>query len=116
VALIYSNENVPFPTVQALRAHGHDVLTSFDAGNANQGIEDHEALRFARQQGRAIVTNDRYDFRALHKSGQVHTGIVEFTNDANFQRLADHIHAALQDPLATGRFYASVTRGGYTFR
>jgi len=37
MARFYSNENFPLPVVEALRAMGHDVLSSLDAGNANLG-------------------------------------------------------------------------------
>jgi hypothetical protein len=36
----YSNENLPLEIVKSLRKFGHDVLTSVEAGQANQGIPD----------------------------------------------------------------------------
>ena len=44
MARLYSNENFPRPVVEALRHRGHDVLTSLEAGRANQGIPDDEVL------------------------------------------------------------------------
>ena len=40
MARLYANENFPFQVVSALRDLGHDVLTSLDAGKANQSISD----------------------------------------------------------------------------
>ena len=40
----YSNENLPLEIVKSLRKFGHDVLTSVEAGQANQGIPDNEVL------------------------------------------------------------------------
>ncbi len=40
MARLYSDENFPFEVVEHLRAQGHDVLTTHDAGKSNQGIED----------------------------------------------------------------------------
>jgi Domain of unknown function (DUF5615) len=40
----YSNENFPLVMVKLLRAEGYDVLTSYEAGQANQGIPDHRVL------------------------------------------------------------------------
>jgi hypothetical protein len=40
----YSNENFPITMVNLLRSEGHDVLTSYEAGQANQGIPDDVAL------------------------------------------------------------------------
>lgn len=47
IARLYSNENFPLPVVEALRTLGHDVLTSLDAGKANDAIPDDEVLRYA---------------------------------------------------------------------
>jgi hypothetical protein len=44
MAAIYSNENFPKRVVEELRRHGHDVLTSYEAGQANQKIPDDQVL------------------------------------------------------------------------
>jgi hypothetical protein len=49
---LYADENFPQPTVVALRAMGHDVLTTQEAGNAGQSIPDDEVLRYATATGR----------------------------------------------------------------
>jgi hypothetical protein len=59
MARFYSDENVPLPVVQELRSLGHDVLTSFDAGNANRSVPDRELLEFAVSQRRILVTLNR---------------------------------------------------------
>jgi hypothetical protein len=66
---LYSNENFPMDVVMELRRLGYDVLTSYDAGQANQGIPDEDVLTFATQQERAVITLNRDDFIALHRSG-----------------------------------------------
>ena len=38
IARLYANENFPLPVVIALRELGHDVLTTRDAGKANDAI------------------------------------------------------------------------------
>ncbi len=48
VARLYSNENFPQAVVEHLRAFGHDVLTSHDAGQSDRGIPDEEVLRIVR--------------------------------------------------------------------
>lgn len=40
MALLYANENFPFPVVAELRRLGHDVLTTLDAGNAGKALPD----------------------------------------------------------------------------
>jgi len=65
MARIYSNENVAKGVVDRLRELGHDVLTSYEAGNANAGISDKDVLEFSFNKGRVLITNNRQDFRLL---------------------------------------------------
>ncbi|MEY3898320.1 MAG: hypothetical protein RLZZ214_3841 [Verrucomicrobiota bacterium] len=74
MALIYSSENVPKRVVEALRLLGHDVLTSFEAGRANQKIPDEGVLAFATEQGRAVLTLNRLDFIRPHRDHRLHPG------------------------------------------
>jgi hypothetical protein len=40
MANLYSNENFPLDLVLLLRQQGHNIVTSYEAGQANQGITD----------------------------------------------------------------------------
>lgn len=62
MAQLYSNENFPLPVVEHLRSLRHDVLTTLDAGKANQAVPDAEVLNFARSQNRAVLTLNRRHF------------------------------------------------------
>lgn len=44
MARLYANENFPLPVVESLRKLGHDVLTTWEAGKAEQAIGDSEVL------------------------------------------------------------------------
>jgi hypothetical protein len=44
MALLYSNENFPIPTVIALRTLGHDVATIQERGGANESASVLEVL------------------------------------------------------------------------
>jgi uncharacterized protein with PIN domain len=92
---LYSNENFPLQVVQALRLLGHDVLTSLEAGKANQSTPDEEVLEFTTEQGRALLTINRRDFIALHERGLKHAGMIVCTQDADVQGQAERIHAAI---------------------
>jgi hypothetical protein len=116
LASLYSNENVPLRLVDALRALGHQVLTSQDAGNANQAIPDRDVLDYAFRNKRIVLTGNRDDFHKLHKQGAAHSGIVTFTEDADLAIMAARVDAALSDPSANGRFCARVTKGGHTIQ
>ncbi|MBY0505966.1 MAG: DUF5615 family PIN-like protein [Bryobacteraceae bacterium] len=96
MARFYSNENFPIQTVRHLRRLEHDVLTSQDAGNANQSISDEEVLKFAAAERRALLTHNRLHFLRLHQRRAVaHAGIVLCTYDPNFHRLAVRVHDEL---------------------
>ncbi len=97
IARLYSNENFPLPVVIALRTLGHDVLTSFDAGNANDAIPDDDVLSFATANDRAVLTHNRQDFIRLHRHRPDHAGILVCTADTDFPALAARIHAELQN-------------------
>lgn len=69
MARLYSNENFPMPVV--------------------------DALRFAIEQGRAVLTLNRRHFVKLHQMVPDHQGIVVCTFDPDFSRQAQAIHAAI---------------------
>jgi predicted nuclease of predicted toxin-antitoxin system len=92
---LYVNENFPMPVVNFLRLLGHDVLTSLEAGNANQWIPDDAVLNFATTENRILVTLNRRDFIKLHKINSSHAGIIVCTEDADCQALAMRIHLSL---------------------
>ncbi len=99
MASLYSNENVPRRVVEELRLLGHDVLTSFEAGRANQKIPDDQVLAFATEQRRAVLTLNRLDFIRLRRDTQgAHAGIIVCTrDDADPAAFARRIHAAVAD-------------------
>ncbi len=93
----YSNENFDLQVVEHLRKSGHDVLTAFEAGNANQRIPDDQVLNFASVQKRILLTFNRKDFFKLHKSGVQHSGIIACTYDPNYAGLALRIQESIQN-------------------
>src|SRR6266571_301686 len=62
MALLFADEDFPFPVVERLRQLGHDVLTTLETGRANQRIGDVDQLAFATSLGRAILTRNRRRF------------------------------------------------------
>lgn len=106
MAAIYANENFPRRVVNELRLLGHDVLTSQEAGKANQMVPDEEVLQFATEQQRAVLTLNRLDFFRLHRStGGNHAGIIACTrDDENPHAFANRIHTAISvPPTLSGR-------------
>ncbi|MBK6931941.1 MAG: DUF5615 family PIN-like protein [Saprospirales bacterium] len=96
MASFYANENFRRPVIEILKQLGHDVLTSLQAGNANQGIPDEEVLEFARTENRILLTFNRRHFIRLHQQNPVHPGIIVCTEDNDQEALARRIHDAVQ--------------------
>ena len=112
IARLYSNENFPLPAVIALRAFGHDVLTSHESGKANEAVPDNEVLDFATQSKRGVLTHNRSDFMALHRKNQSHEGIIVCTANPDFSALAACIHRQLIELDSLKGLLARVNKGG----
>lgn len=81
----YGNENLPFLMIKALRDKGYDILTSYEAGQANQCIPDDQVLAYATEKDRIVITLNRDDFIALHNQGINHKGIIVCKDDRDYQ-------------------------------
>jgi predicted nuclease of predicted toxin-antitoxin system len=95
MASLYANENFPLQVVEALRSLGHDVLTSQEAGNANQAVPDNEVLAYASENQRILLTLNKRDFINLHKQNDRHAGIIICTQDPDIHRQAERIHQVI---------------------
>lgn len=80
----YSNENFPIAMVNVLRSIGYDVLTSYEAGQANQRIPDDQVLHYATLENRILITENRQDFIDLHRSGIDHCGLIVVKADRDY--------------------------------
>jgi hypothetical protein len=92
VARLYANENFPLTAVQELRRLGHDVLTTVEAGRANQAVPDADVLAFAIAEGRALLTLNRRDFIKLARINPSHSGVIVCSEDTDFVGQAERIH------------------------
>ncbi len=110
MASFYADENFRYPVVEELRRLGHDVLTSQEAGRAGQGIDDDIVLEDARAMARILLTQNRADFKKLHKGGAPHQGIVVCTYDRDAVGLAQRIAEAVSHEQRGGRWLVSVVR------
>jgi predicted nuclease of predicted toxin-antitoxin system len=97
MALFYTNENFPFKVVQYLREMGHDVLTSHEAGNANQRIPDEDVLEYAAKAGRILLTLNRRDFIALHEKKLGHSGVIVCTQNTDLREQSEQIDAVVRE-------------------
>ena len=95
MARLYTNENFPLPAVEELRRLGHDVLTSYESGNAGQAVPDAAVMAFAVSSKRTLLTLNRKHFIRLHQAKPDHSGIIVCTFDPDFIALAGRIHALL---------------------
>ena len=95
MARLYANENFPLPVVVALRAMGHDVLTTHETRQSGRAVPDPEVLSFAMSEGRAVLTINRRDFIRLHNRDSAHAGIVVCSQERAFEAQAERIDAAI---------------------
>ena len=95
MAHLYANENFPRKIVELLRELGHDVLTTFEAGNAGQAIPDDDVLAFAVRTNRAVLTLNRRDFIRLHLNTPNHSGIIVCTQDTDLAGQAQRINESV---------------------
>ncbi|MBE9055692.1 DUF5615 family PIN-like protein [Sphaerospermopsis sp. LEGE 08334] len=94
---LYADENFPLEIVRQLRQYQYDVLTSHEAGKANQGIPDDEVLVFATQEKRVLLTLNRDDFIAFHQSGISHAGIIICKDDRDYIGQATILQTCLSE-------------------
>lgn len=88
----YADENFPLALVKQLRQLGYEVLTAYEAGQANQSIDDETVLAFAQTRKMAMITLNREDFITLHQLGREHEGIVICKEDRDYQGQAIALH------------------------
>ena len=93
VSTLYLDEDVSVLLAELLRPHGFDVLTTREAHNLGQS--DSFQLLFAGTQQRAVLTHNRHDFEALHRSAlaeqQAHAGIIIANRRASDADLARRV-------------------------
>ena len=110
MARLFADENFPLPVSLKLRQLGHDVLTIFEAGLANQSVEDDAVLSFAHADNRAILTLNRRHFIRLHNAGVEHSGIIACTFDLDFEEQANRIHSTLEAQSKLSRQLIRINR------
>lgn len=93
----YSNENFALDMVKMLRRLGCNVLTSYDAGQANQSIPDNKVLDYATRNNLVVITFNRDDFVKLHNNGIQHSGIIICKTDRDYQGQVDFLQEYLQN-------------------
>jgi hypothetical protein len=94
---LYADENFALPVVESLRLAGHDVLTMYEDGKANQSIPDDEVLVLATERHRALLTTNRRHFIQLHRRTAGHGGIIVCTFDPDFIGQARRISEAIEN-------------------
>lgn len=63
----YFDEHMNPDLATQLRKRGIDVLTTQEAGHANQKFSDADQLAYATSLGRILVIEEKREFPALHK-------------------------------------------------
>ena len=92
----YSDENFASNMVVTLRRLGHTLITSYDAGQANQNIPDREVLAYATRNNLALITFNRDDFIELHNTGIKHSEITSCKTDRDYPGQVNYLHNYIQ--------------------
>lgn len=92
---LYADENFPLLVVEELRRLGHEVLTMYEDGKANQSIPDDEVLTLATEGRRALLNTNRRHFIRLHHRVPEHGGIIACTFDPDFMGQARRVSEAI---------------------
>lgn len=102
MAGMLADEHVPNAILWPLRAAGHDIVHLRELGLANRGLVDRDVLAVATEQGRAVVTANRKDYRRLHKRGVAHAGILAYVHEDDRTAVVRRLLAAIaaHEPLA----------------
>ena len=87
----YADENLPRAIIEELRQLNYDVLTSYEAQQANKSISDENVLKFAHEKNKIVITLNRDDFVSLHQQGEAHSGIIICKDDRDYQSQAQVI-------------------------
>jgi len=95
MARLSADENFPLPFVEELRESGHDVQTIQEDGKANKSLPDEVVLSVVKEFNRAVLTLNRRHFIRLHFESSLHSGIVSYTFDPDFESLARRIHEVI---------------------
>lgn len=112
MARLYANENFTRNVVAALNRLGHDVISTYELGKANQKIPDGEVLKTVIAQDRAVLTFNRKDFIKLHRNDANHAGIVICKEILDVELMAALIHEALEQTDKLVRQLIRVNRKG----
>ena len=69
MAKLFADEDFPLPVVLELRRRGHDAVTVFECGLANQRWPDDQVFAHAQKEARVVLTHNRNHFKRLHRQG-----------------------------------------------
>jgi hypothetical protein len=112
MARLYANENFPLNAVLELRALGHDITTTFEAGQAGRAVPDEQVLSFAITEKRILLTLNRKHFIRLHASQPNHAGMIVCTVDSDTTALAQRIDEAIRSVADISGHLIRINRPG----
>lgn len=92
---LYADENFPLRVEEELRRLGHDVITAYEDGQANQSVTDRQLLERATEIRRALLILNRLDFKRLHFHFPEHAGIIICNEDPDRRGQAQRISESI---------------------
>lgn len=78
VSHLLADEQFPVQVVYLLRKKGHDVALcqKYSQSRSGDGHSDEQILKWATDEGRAVITRNCKHFVALHSTTKPHAGII----------------------------------------
>ena len=105
---LFTDEDVTWQVADALWPQGYDVESTKGAKRGAQRIPDFSQLKYAVQEGRAILTYNRADFEQLHlhwqANGWTQHGIIVSAQVSDLGELTRRVklHLDSVDPVGPG--------------
>ena len=103
---LFTDEDITWRVAAHLRPMGYDIESCKDAKRGAQRVPDYSQLKYAMQEGRAILTFNRHDFEQLHLEWQAkrwqHPGIIISGQISDLAELIRRVqlHLDTVDPTA----------------
>jgi hypothetical protein len=103
VSMLLADEHIDPLVATYLRKMGHDVALarSYSQSKAGDGHTDLKVLAFAKQEGRAVVTENWRDFLPLHRADPDHAGIIACKVYPDAKSQAKEIDRAIRAVLSS---------------
>jgi len=112
MARFFQDEHLSYKTADQLRAMGHDVLMTEDAGR--KSLKDFDQLTFCTGENRIMITINRKDFMMHDTYWPHHKGIISIKELIPEEARARYLDAIVQEHASLEGSHVRANRDDYT--